>query len=215
MNNMSWERYYIGDGCLCWQLGNAIDADISGRVLQLYRQVRLSDAVISMGIHDVVPAYNALAVYFDPAITDTEKICVSIEGMIAALPEKIDLPEGKTHVLPVSYTGPDISRIATHCNLPEREVIEFHSAGTYLVAMIGFKPHFPYLIGLDPRLETPRLDSPRIKVPAGSVAIGGKQTGVYPSDSPGGWNIIGSTDIGLLTAIQPGDIIRFQPQENR
>ena len=81
-----------------------------------------------------------------------------------------------------------------------------------MVAMIGFRPHFPYLLGMDRRLATPRLDAPRLKVPAGAVAIGGEQTGVYPESSPGGWNIVGMTDPHLLPPVLPGDTIRFRRQ---
>ena len=89
-------------------------------------------------------------------------------------------------------------------------MIKRHTAVEYMVAMIGFRPHFPYLLGLDPSLVTPRLDTPRLKVPAGAVAIGAEQTGVYPEASPGGWNILGMTDPELLKAINPGDTIVFQ-----
>jgi KipI family sensor histidine kinase inhibitor len=112
----------------------------------------------------------------------------------------------------VRYDGPDLGRVALTHGITEREVAERHAAAEYQVAMIGFRPHFPYLLGLDPALVTPRLATPRLKVPAGSVAIGGQQTGIYPVESPGGWNIIGRTDPVLLTPILPGDIVVFKAE---
>ena len=206
---MVWNRFYIGDACLCWQRGNAIDAATNGRVIHLYRQLKSDPASHALGIHDVVPSYNAVAVHFDPDTSDTAAVIGHVDSLIKALPAQIDLSGGQRHTLPVRYDGPDLPRVAAHCGLPPTQVMQRHTQGTYHVAMIGFRPHFPYLIGLDPRLETPRLPSPRIKVPAGSVAIGGAQTGIYPCESPGGWNIIGSADPELLIPVQPGDTIRF------
>jgi KipI family sensor histidine kinase inhibitor len=210
---MGWQNYYIGDACLCWRRGDRIDAEVSRLILQLYRQIKSRMGIDFSGIRDVVPSYNALAFYFDPAITDVEALRKYIETWITSLSAPNETVLVRHHVLPVKYTGPDLPRVAAHCKLSEASVIDMHVGAIYTVAMIGFRPHFPYLIGLDPRLETPRLESPRVKVPAGSVAIGGAQTGIYPSDSPGGWNIIGTTDPALLIAIQPGDIISFRPIE--
>ena len=89
-------------------------------------------------------------------------------------------------------------------------MVTIHTKAEYTVAMVGFLPHFPYLTGLDKKIETPRLDNPRTKVPKGSVAIGGAQTGIYPVESPGGWNLIGTTDPLLLVDIEPGDIVEFK-----
>ena len=101
--------------------------------------------------------------------------------------------------------------MARHNSLSIDAVIGLHSAGRYTVAMIGFQPHFPYLMGLDKRLTTPRLDTPRTKIPAGAVAIGGAQTGIYPRPSPGGWNLIGMTEIQPLKGLKPGDTVLFDP----
>jgi inhibitor of KinA len=108
------------------------------------------------------------------------------------------------------YNGEDLPVVAEKNDLTITQVIDLHQKTHYKVAMVGFLPHFPYLIGLDPKLETSRLDSPRRKIPAGAVAIGGAQTGVYPRESPGGWNIIGLTIPALLEPINPGDIVIFE-----
>jgi len=112
-------------------------------------------------------------------------------------------------IMPTVYNGRDLKRVGDHNGISIKEVVRKHCQSLYLVAMIGFRPHFPYLIGLDKALETARLDSPRLKIPAGSVAIGGLQTGIYPEESPGGWNLIGITDPSLLVELKPGDYIRF------
>jgi KipI family sensor histidine kinase inhibitor len=122
-----------------------------------------------------------------------------------------DEGDGKTVILPVQYDGEDLERVATHTGLSRQQVIRLHAGGKYVVAMIGFLPHFPYLIGLPTRLATPRLSTPRLRVPAGAVAIGGAQTGVYPRESPGGWNLIGRTDPALLIPLAPGDRVVFKP----
>ncbi len=125
--------------------------------------------------------------------------------------------------VPVLYDGPDLERVAAHGGLTTAEVIQLHSAVTYRVQILGFSPGFPYLAGLDRRLHVPRLTTPRTTVPAGSVAIGGEHTGVYPIATAGGWNLIGQTMVSLLDParaaladagaflLHPGDAVRFFP----
>jgi KipI family sensor histidine kinase inhibitor len=124
--------------------------------------------------------------------------------------------------IPVRYggeSGPDLADVAAHTGLTPERVIEMHAAGDYLVYFVGFMPGFAYLGGLAPELSTPRLSAPRTKVRAGSVAIGGNQTGVYPMESPGGWRIIGHTSAKLFdpaaaepTLLKMGDHVRFTPE---
>jgi KipI family sensor histidine kinase inhibitor len=121
--------------------------------------------------------------------------------------------------IPVCYGGdfgPDLDALADHARLGAEEVVERHAGAMYTVAMLGFAPGFPYLFGLDPALHMPRRASPRTRVPAGSVAIGGAQTGIYPSELPGGWQLIGRTPLVLFDAdrdppslLMPGDRVRF------
>lgn len=201
------KRYDIGDSCLVWSLGDTISAEISQRVLSAYRK---SKEVLQndLWVKDVVPSYTELAVYVDPLEADLDYLIRKIEGILGQVTH-IDQTDGNHVTFNVDYSGGDLQRVSTLTNLSVREVIDRHKAGTYKVAMIGFLPHFPYLIGLDPILATPRLENPRKKVPAGSVAIGGVQAGIYPSASPGGWNIIGMTDPSLLKNLQPGDRVTF------
>ncbi len=202
--------YFLGDACLCWELGAGIDRLTSLQVLYVYRQLRKNAELLRLGVHDLVPSYTALAAHADP-LCDWVAVRRVVEACIAAIPEdEAALKERSVrHLLPVAYNGEDLKRVAEHAKLTVEEVIKRHTAPEYLVAMIGFRPHFPYLLGLDRALITPRLDSPRVNVPAGAVAIGGEQTGIYPETSPGGWNILGSTSPELLYAIEPGDTVVF------
>ncbi|WKE64273.1 5-oxoprolinase subunit PxpB [Gallaecimonas kandeliae] len=124
---------------------------------------------------------------------------------------------GKLHLLPVRYKGPDLHLVAEYTGLTEEEVIARHSGTTYEVAFVGFMPGFAYLTGMDRRLAVPRRAEPRVQVPAGAVGIAGSQTGIYPRQSPGGWQIIGYMEQPLFDVtreppalIQPGDQIRFE-----
>jgi len=205
--------YSIGDGCLCWSFAEAIDEITVNRTLFLYRELKSMNLKEKWGIHDIVPSYKSVALHFDPAGPDLDAMEKELDSLIRSSWERMEeegtnpAPGGKEVVLPVQYEGEDLDRVAAHCGLSRDEVIDLHSGGRYIVAMVGFKPYFPYLLGLDPRLETPRLDTPRTKIPAGAVAIGGAQTGVYPQESPGGWNLIGQTDPELLKQVEPGDTI--------
>lgn len=126
---------------------------------------------------------------------------------------------GRLVEIPVRYGGdfgPDLADVALHCGLPVEDVIRLHALAEYRVYCLGFQPGFAYLGGLDERLHTPRRATPRLAIPAGSVAIGGSQTGVYPQATPGGWHIIGSTSLTLFdpvataaAVLQPGDTVRF------
>jgi KipI family sensor histidine kinase inhibitor len=208
------KTYYLGDSCICWSLGERVDRLTSLRVLYAYRELRKHPELARLGVHDLVPSYTALAAHAGPDC-DWDSVRRIVDASLAAIPsEEAQLSERSVkHVLPVSYRGEDLQRVAEHAGIPVEEVIRRHCAPEYLVAMIGFRPHFPYLLGLDRSLVTPRLDSPRMHVPAGAVAIGGEQTGVYPETSPGGWNIIGMTGPELLYDIEPGDTVVFKRAE--
>lgn len=132
-------------------------------------------------------------------------------------------PESRTIEIPVTYggdAGPDLPLVARHANLSEKQVVELHASIDYVVWFLGFQPGFPYLGGLPQALATPRRAEPRVSVPAGSVGIGGVQTGIYPLQTPGGWNLIGCTDLPLFNPalpepvlLRPGDTLRFIPRK--
>ncbi len=214
MNKTVPETYFIGDACLCWSLGGRIDRLTSLQVLWAYRRLRGDPALARLGVHDLVPSYTALAAHAGP-LCDWDAVRRVVGDALERIPsdEKALAERSRRHALPVVYRGEDLARVAGHAGLTVEEVIRRHTAPEYLVAMIGFRPHFPYLLGLDPALATPRMDSPRLAVPAGAVAIGGEQTGVYPETSPGGWNILGMTRPELLYGIEPGDSVVFERAE--
>ena len=132
-------------------------------------------------------------------------------------------PESRYIEIPVVYgtaVGPDLGEVARHAGLSEKQVVELHSSIDYVVWFLGFQPGFPYLGGLPEQLATPRRDEPRLQVPAGSVGIGGAQTGIYPLATPGGWQLIGHTPLPLFdpqrdepVLLRPGDTVRFIPQK--
>lgn len=132
-------------------------------------------------------------------------------------------PESRNIDIPVVYgtaAGPDLGEVARHAGLTEKQVVELHASVDYVVWFLGFQPGFPYLGGLPEQLATPRRDEPRLLVPAGSVGIGGAQTGIYPSATPGGWQLIGHTPLPLFdphrdepVLLRPGDTVRFIPQK--
>ena len=169
------------------------------------------------GLTETVPAYASLLVRFDPFVMDWNELSKLLIRLEAGLRET-PADTGKLVELPVCYGGEfgeDLPFVAKHTGLSEDEVIRLHSRQEYRVYMLGFLPGFPYLGGLDPRLETPRMKTPRTAIPAGSVGIGGKQTGIYPLASPGGWRLIGRTpvrlDDGERLPYTAGDRIRFVP----
>ncbi len=172
------------------------------------------------GVTNVHPAYASILVDFDPRVVrhaDIEKEAARLFSETAADP----LPAGRTVEIPVVYgggSGPDLEAVAALTSHTVDEVIALHSGADYLVYFLGFSPGFPYLGGMPASLATPRLESPRKSVPAGSVAIGGQQTGVYPMASPGGWRIVGRTALKLFdpSAADPvllrmGDHVKFIP----
>lgn len=207
------KEYFIGDDCLCWSLGDSLDPLISRKVLYLYRRLLSEGRRDIAGIRDVVPAYKGVSVYFDPAGENPRNLVDRLRQLVIDSLARYDegqTPIGKSLTIPVVYDGEDLEKVALSHGLTIPQVIRKHTKPRYLVAMIGFRPHFPYLLGLDPHLATPRLDRPRISVRAGSIGIGGAQTGIYPEDSPGGWNIIGHTRAELTRDIDPGDTIIFE-----
>ncbi len=168
----------------------------------------------------VVPAYTSVTVFFNPgqAGLSARVVCDLLNEQLFDVPSRERLHQPVVDI-PVRYGGeygPDLPEVADRLQLSEKEVIRLHSETVYTVFMIGFLPGFPYLGLLTRALELPRRDTPRLRVPAGSVAIAGQQTGIYPQASPGGWHLIGRTDVRLFDAsqqppalLQPGMKVRF------
>ena len=172
-------------------------------------------------VRDVVPGMNNLTILFDPLTADAVQLAEKLQNAWDAA--SISQKTGRKIEIPVVYggaSGPDLEEVARHTGLSPAEIVKRHTAAEYIVYFIGFQPGFPYLGGLDPQLATPRRSEPRLVVPAGSVGIGGSQTGIYPAASPGGWQLIGHSTLQLFdpaanppTILQPGDRVRFVASE--
>jgi len=175
------------------------------------------------GVREAIPTYRSVLVYYDPDEILFHELVAQMRQIETHLQTAI-LPEPRIVEIPVAYGGeygPDLEFVAEHAHLTPEEVIVLHTGRDYLVYMLGFTPGFCYLGGLADQLETPRLPEPRTRIPAGSVGIAGKQTGVYPIESPGGWRLIGRTPLRLFdperdppVLIQAGDYVRFVPMKN-
>lgn len=166
---------------------------------------RLARRLQGRGFEDVVPGHRTVLV-----VGDVDPAALPDPG------EEPDEPEGALHEIPVAYDGPDIAEVAVLARIDADEVVARHCAPIYTVAFLGFVPGFPYLVGGDPTLEVPRRSDPRVRVPAGSVAIAGPYSGIYPRESPGGWRLIGRTEVEPFDAerrppalLAPGDRVRF------
>jgi KipI family sensor histidine kinase inhibitor len=210
----------LGEDALLLRFGNTIDPGTNARVHALARRI---GARRPAWLLDIVPAYASLAVFVGVALTDaSDPLQAARQWLQAELRHAPPMAEtGRLLEIPVHYggvDGPDLEALAAHAGLSPDEVIARHAGGEYMVAMLGFAPGFPYLLGLDPALAMPRLPTPRREVAAGSVGIAGMQTGVYPRRGPGGWRVIGRTDLSLFDPLRavpsllaPGDRVRFVP----
>ncbi|WHY67755.1 5-oxoprolinase subunit PxpB [Neobacillus sp. SuZ13] len=218
----------LGDSALVIQLGDGISPAIHEKVKNL---TNLLEKEPFTGLIESVPSYNSLTIYYNPVavyLSRTDKEASSpykkVSAFILALLDKLgttETPEQRLITIPVLYGGefgPDLEYVASYHGLSVEQVIQIHSSNDYLVYMIGFAPGFPFMGGMDERIATPRKDSPRLAIAPGSVGIAGKQTGIYPLETPGGWQIIGRTPLDLFlpelsppTMLQSGDRIRYVP----
>lgn len=208
----------LGDSAILIQLGDAIDPALNARVHALNALLQTIPAVI-----ETVPAYCTVLLHYDPLRSTFNEIKNLIEEKLSLLDESTHRPSRRLEI-PVLYggaSGPDLEPAAATLALSPSEVIRLHSGREYTVYMMGFTPGFPYMGILNEKLNMPRMSTPRTRVPAGSVAIAGSQTGIYPVDSPGGWHILGWTPLTLFDPTSenpflfaPGDIVKFIPMES-
>jgi inhibitor of KinA len=206
----------LGDCAVVIAFGDEINQAINRRVKAFGD--RLAAASLP-AIVEHIPAFTNVTVIYDPLRAEYKDVVAKIRRVVEVLPEQITGGEARTVEIPVCYGGdfgPDLESVAERNRLSPDEVIAIHCESTYPVYMIGFAPGFPYLGGMSERISAPRLDSPREKIPAGSVGIAGKQTGIYPIETPGGWRLIGRTPLRLFNAtrdppslLEAGDLVRF------
>lgn len=205
----------LGDRAVQVVLGDAPDEPTRRRIMAASRRVREAGLP---GVIECVPGFTSLTIHFDPL--QLPPSADRLDDLLSGLDESAG-DDGRLVEIPVCYGaefGPDLESVASLHGLAADEVVALHAAGDYRVHLVGFVPGFPYLGGLEARLATPRRESPRTAVPAGSVGIGGAQTGIYPVESPGGWQLIGRTPLRLFDAhrdppalLRAGDRIRFVP----
>jgi KipI family sensor histidine kinase inhibitor len=204
-----------GDSALLLELAPRIDAEVNARAIAIANNVRRAALP---GVRDIVPTYRSVAVFFDPLHTMLESVTASLED---ASKQPAPVERSKLTEVPVAYggeNGPDLPAVARYASASEEEVVRRHSSMTYRVFMLGFVPGFTYMGPVDESIAAPRHATPRANVPAGSVGIAGRQTAIYPQDTPGGWQIIGRTRTRLFdeTRTPPflfaaGDEVRFVP----
>lgn len=206
-----------GDSALLIEFEQKIAPEINAQITAF---VHLLKEQHIEGVTDLIPAFASLLINYDPRVIGYKDLKARIEELL-----KIEVSEeagdARVFEIPVCYGGeygPDIANIAENAGLSEQEVIDIHCSKDYLIYMLGFLPGFVYLGGLDERIHTPRLANPRISIPAGSVGIAASQTGIYPLNSPGGWQLLGMTPVKTYDPeretpilVEAGDYIRFVP----
>lgn len=206
--------HHSGDSLVLVEFESTIAPDVNRRAVALAAAIA---AARVPGVRDVVPAYAAVGVHVDPLRFDQ----ASLDAVVSHAWDTAAGEEPAAHVveIPVCYGGafgPDLAEVAAFAGCSEDDVIARHAAGRYRVYMLGFLPGFAYLGGVDDTIAMPRRSTPRTSVPAGSVGIAGRQTGVYPCESPGGWRLIGRTPVAMFdltrpvpALLAPGDVVRF------
>ncbi len=205
----------VGDSAVLLQFEEKIEPQINAAISSIVTMIKEQQVE---GVIDMIPAFCSLLINYDSRIISYEEI----SKRLLAIMEMDIATESAAKVvyeIPVCYGGeygPDMQNVMDNANLSEEEVIQIHTSEDYLIYMLGFLPGFTYLGGLDERIHTPRLANPRVSIPAGSVGIGGAQTGIYPLDSPGGWQLIGKTPIKTYDPMseppilfEAGQYIRF------
>lgn len=210
-----------GDKSLIIEFGDSISQEINKKIRNMYIALEKSNLE---GLSEMIPTYRSLLISYNPLKLKYSNLCEKLREYEENLNDA-DSEPAKVVKIPTVYGGeygPDMEFVAQHNDLSVDEVINIHSSQNYLIYMLGFTPGFPYLGGMSEKIETPRLKTPRTKIPGGSVGIAGKQTGIYPIDSPGGWQLIGRTPVKLYdpfaeppVLLNAGDYVRFVPIDEK
>jgi KipI family sensor histidine kinase inhibitor len=201
----------LGDTALLAELGTRLDTALNTRAIALAAALQKR-----RDVRQAIAGYTGVTVHFDPDQVTHDQLGAAIKRLATKRPPMEE--PGRLHRIPVTYDGPDLEAVATALGLPASRVAEIHSKPIYRVFMVGFVPGWAYLGPLPEELELPRRHVPRTQVPAGSVAIAGRQTGIYPLPTPGGWHLIGRTTVKLFlpnsdppTLLRTGDRVKFFP----
>ncbi|WNR43629.1 5-oxoprolinase subunit PxpB [Paenibacillus roseipurpureus] len=244
MTCLPYECYPLGDAAIVIKIGSSIGLDTLHRIRQVANHI---ESHWQDGFIELVPAYTTITLYYDPfrifalsrlqgservglALGDSSEDSLPYTYVMRCIEQLLDRFEVDEHVqgelgaiveIPVCYEGDygwDLAEVAAYHGVSQAQIVSWHTSRVYPVYMIGFAPGFPYLGGMDDRLATPRRAVPRSQIPAGSVAIGGAQTGIYPFETPGGWHLIGRTPLDLFrpesnppSLLSVGDQVQFVP----
>jgi KipI family sensor histidine kinase inhibitor len=199
----------LGDTALLAELGTRLDTALNTRAIALATALKKR-----RDVRQAVAGYTGVTVHFDPEQTTHDALGAAIKRLAAKRPPMAE--PGRLHRIPVVYDGPDLDEVAARLKLSPQRIAELHSKPIYRVFLVGFVPGWAYLGPLPEELELPRRHVPRTQVPAGSVAIAGRQTGIYPLPSPGGWHLIGRTSVKLFfpdrdppLLFRAGDRVKF------
>lgn len=219
MKPIKYSRF--GEAGMLLDFGNEINKGLNKHIHQIANWLNKNPFP---GFIETVSAYTTLTVLYDPMMfihpkkSAYELAKKLVQERIDSLPEE-NILSGRVVSIPVCYGGefgPDLENVASHNQLTEKEVISIHTANSYYIYMLGFAPGFPFLGGMSKEIAAPRLSSPRLAIPKGSVGIAGEQTGIYPIETPGGWQLIGRTPLKLFTPhenpptlLQAGDQVKF------
>lgn len=199
----------LGDTALLAELGTRLDTALNTRAIALAAALKKR-----RDVRQAIAGYASVTVHFDPDQATHDSLAAAIKRLAAKRPPMAE--PGRLHRIPVTYDGPDMQEVATRVNLSPEKIIEIHTRPIYRVFLVGFVPGWAYLGPLAEELELPRRHLPRTLVPAGSVAIAGRQTGIYPLPTPGGWHLIGRTSVKLFLPdsdppclFRAGDRVKF------
>jgi KipI family sensor histidine kinase inhibitor len=219
---MQVKLLYAGETAVVIEFGNEISESINRQLTFVVNALdKAKNAGHIAGIRDLLPTYRSILVSFDPLRISAQEIFDEAAKAFTAYSATDASGGGEVIEIPVLYggeAGPDLDHIAQHTGFSTDEVIKRHSSPEYLIYMIGFTPGFPYLGGMPKEIATPRLTTPRQIIPAGSVGIAGEQTGIYPMESPGGWQLLGRTPLKVFDSareepflLNAGQYLKFVP----
>ena len=199
----------LGDTALLAELGSRLDTALNTRAIALAVALKKR-----RDVRQAIAGYASVTVHFDPDLTTHDSLAAAIKRLAAKRPPMTE--PGRLHRIPVTYDGQDLDDVAARLELSRERIVEIHTSSIYRVFLVGFVPGWAYLGPLAEELELPRRQVPRTLVPAGSVAIAGRQTGVYPLPTPGGWHLIGRTNVKLFLPdsdppclFRAGDRVKF------